>query len=375
LRRIAVNAVLHRPNRGGVEVCIEGLVRGFSEAGLNFEVHVFASDSLVPPATDRGLGSSGLIWHSISYSTRLERIAREQILALRHRSFSLWHCLGYLMPWFPPRGKRVVSIYDIIALTNPSLCTRANRAFFGLMLPRTIRNADCIVVPSHYVKERVEERFPEAEGRLRVVPLPLRSAITAARGSPPEGRPVHQADADGTGYLLYVGDLGPRKNIGFLLRAYAALPDTLRSRYRLKICGRTGEHRRRYERLAQELGILGQVDFGGYVPDGDLPACYRSARLLLHPSLEEGYGLPPLEAMALGTPAVVSDRGALPEVAGTAGAIVSPLNVEEFSQVICRMLTDGRAYRQATAQGREGVPRTTWADYAREMGRIYAELV
>jgi glycosyltransferase involved in cell wall biosynthesis len=79
--------------------------------------------------------------------------------------------------------------------------------------------------------------------------------------------------------------------------------------------------------------------------------------------------------MALGTPAVVSDRGASPEVAGMAGAIVSPLNVEEFSQVICRMLTDGRAYRQATAQGREGVPRTTWADYAREMGRIYAELV
>jgi glycosyltransferase involved in cell wall biosynthesis len=375
VKQVAINAVLYRPHQGGVERCIEELVRGFTRANLDPEIHVFVPDTLETRDTNELQASTRVVRHSVSHSNRLERIYKEQVLTLRHRSFPLWHFLGYVMPLLPPAARRVVSVYDITALTNPHLCTRANRWFYGLMLPRTIRRADCIVVPSHYVKEQIVERFSEVESRVRVVPLPLSNAITTARESFSRNTPLSVSHTEGKESLLCVGDLGPKKNIGFLLCAYALLPEALRSRHPLAICGRTAGQRHRFEKMVYELGIQDQVHFRDYVSDMELLDLYRKARLLLYASLDEGYGLPPLEAMALGTPAIVSDKGALPEVGGTAGAIVCPLDLETFSAAIRGLLTDGPAYEQAVARGQAGVSRATWMDYAQEVGRIYAELL
>jgi glycosyltransferase involved in cell wall biosynthesis len=402
---IAIDAVLHRAHGGGVEKAIEGMVGGVVDAGLPFDADVFLPDSLLkgiaPPSA-----ASRVRLHRVSHGSRPERILKEQWLVFSRRGVRLWHFLGYVAPFFLPKAAVVVSAYDIIALTHPELCTRLNAAFYAEMLPRTIRRADRIVVPSDFVRRQIADRFPGTEGKIRVVPLPLPGEIALAR--PPVGEvlstggelptvsveeqaggPHHKVGTGeslqhkmgprdplaGKRHLLFVGDMGPKKNVGFLLYAYSLLPADVRAAYPLRLSGRTDGYEGAYRAIARLLGIESQVAFTGYVPDGQLAAAYREAALLLYPSLDEGYGYPPLEAMAMGTPAVVSDRGALPEVAGQAGATVARLDAEVFAGQILGLLSDRERYRAAQTRGLAGVLRTTWTDYAAEMGRIYAELL
>jgi glycosyltransferase involved in cell wall biosynthesis len=365
--RIVIQAILHRPRGGGVEKCIEATVRGLAGARLPFETTAIISDSLPLGDTPPGFSVK-----TVSYRSRVSRIMQEQWIAMRHRA-DLWHFLGYVLPAIPPRVPVVVSVYDIIALTHPCLCTRANRAYYAFALPRTLRRADRVIVPSHYVAGRIAERFPEAESRTRVVPLPLPPPIGSIGGGKSSGADVPRSDDGGqtNGYLLCLGDFGPKKNLPFLLRAYARLPKLLRQRHPLCICGAHGRSPRDLAALATRLGIDGDVIFQPYVEDRALPDLYSQAALLLYPSLEEGYGLPPLEAMALGTPAIVSDRGALPEVAGSAGATVASLDEDAFATAIQECLSSPKPERPAPPS----ILKKTWVDYAREIGRIYAELL
>jgi glycosyltransferase involved in cell wall biosynthesis len=372
--RIGINAVLHRHCPGGVGKAIAGIVQGLaaSDSGLPFEF--FLSDSLRLDQLNSGK-ESHITVHHVHYRSRSKRILKEQFLALRHRHLDIQHHLGYVMPFFLPRHPVVVNIYDIIALTHPHLCTRSNRVFYHVMLPRSIKRANRIVVPSHYVRQRIEERYPSAGVKLRVLPLPLPKEIASARENvPPISSQLGNGDRAGR-YLLFVGDLGPKKNLAFLLRSYALLPAEIREEYALRIYGRSAGNTESYRTLSVSLGIEKQVRFMGYVPDEDLPDVYRNAALLLYPSLEEGYGYPPLEAMALGTPAIVSDQGALPEIAGAAGAVVSPLEMGTFKEAIVGLLSDASLYREMCRRGQAGVLRETWVDYAHRLEGIYEELL
>ena len=124
--------------------------------------------------------------------------------------------------------------------------------------------------------------------------------------------------------------------------ARSALPADVRAAHPLKIRERkTGRQAALYAGLARALGIEREVELGGYVPEECLASLYRRAAVLVYPSLDEGYGYPPLEALARGTPAIVSDRGALPEVAGRAGASVVPLREAVFAEEIVRVLNGG----------------------------------
>jgi alpha-1,3-rhamnosyl/mannosyltransferase len=368
---IAVDAILYQEKRGGVEKAIEGTVRGLLRRGLPWPADLFVSRSLFARLQGEPAARNMRILR-VDYSSRPERILKEQVLALRRRATPVWHYLGYVIPPFPPKGKIVVSVYDVIALTHPHLCALLNRRYYGFALPRTLRRADRIVVPSRYVQDRILERYPGMASKIRVIPLPLPEAIASARGDTGAADDSLAKEP----YLLLVGGLEPKKNVGFLLEAYARLPPDLRRRYELWVCGRrTRGAAARLGQMAERAGVGARVRFLGRVGDEHLPSLYKKARLLLFPSLEEGYGYPPLEAMALGTPAIVSDRGALPEVAGGAGAAVSPLNAEAFAAAMVRLLRDDSLYGEAREKGLAGVLRDTWDDYATELSEIYGELI
>jgi glycosyltransferase involved in cell wall biosynthesis len=177
--------------------------------------------------------------------------------------------------------------------------------------------------------------------------------VTLGREFAPATPSATQRERYGLGgqYALYVGNFLPHKNLPRLLRAWAALPETVRTTHRLVLAGGDRPGRPALEALASTLGVERGVAFPGLIADVDLPAVYGGAAVLVLPSLEEGFGLPALEAMACGTPVIASRRGALPEVVGDAGVLVDPEDARGLATALARVLTSDAARVELVQRG------------------------
>jgi glycosyltransferase involved in cell wall biosynthesis len=192
--------------------------------------------------------------------------------------------------------------------------------------------------------------------------------VTVPLGISPHFQPGPDADRDAAGTrplrILHVGHTGFYKNIEGILRA---LPPINRTVGRPVVFVKAGTpFTAKQQQLIGELGIGSQVEHLGMVPEAQLPEVYREADLLLMPSWHEGFGLPALEAMACGTPVVVSDRGSLPEVVGEAGLIVNPQDDVQLVYGVVRALTDGRLRAELRQRGLDRARSFTWERTARQ---------
>jgi len=201
------------------------------------------------------------------------------------------------------------------------------------------KKANLIITVSEYSKRDIMTLFGVSEHKIKVVP----------NGVPDIYRPVQDISLIKRvkqrygilgDYILYVGNFKPHKNIRCLVKAYDRLSDSLKKRYRLVLCGRRDRFREEVERYVRGLGLEEGVTFVDFVLDEDLPALYSGAVVFVFPSLYEGFGLPPLEAMACGTPVICSDSTSLPEVVGDAGVLVDTSRPEPLTEAINRVLVD-----------------------------------
>jgi glycosyltransferase involved in cell wall biosynthesis len=257
----------------------------------------------------------------------------------------------------------VVTIHDLFFIGYPGL----RRPLYDAAMTRLARlyaaGASAIIADSEHSRLAIVDRLGLAAERTVVIPV----------GLGPEFRPMTpspvQRERYGLGlhYALYVGNFRPHKNLPRLLRAWAALPALLRARHRLVLAGGDGAGRPALAALAASLGLGDRVVFPGLVDDADLPALYGGAAAVVLPSLEEGFGLPALEAMACGAPVVASRRGALPEVLGDAGVLVDPEDERALAGALARVL--GSAPERA-ALGRQGLARAARFTAARTAGRV-----
>ena len=218
------------------------------------------------------------------------------------------------------------------------------------------------------------------EERVRVVPNGVserflradagedRGAAFPAARSRPAGSP-----ANGPLRILHVGHCAPYKNIETILRAIPAICRRLGVPVLLVKVG--GPFTRDQRTLIGQLGLEDRVEYLGTVPLEDLPGVYGRADLLLMPSLHEGFGLPALEAMACGTPVVVSNRGSLPEVVGDAGLLVEPHDIEGIARAAERLTTDPALRTDLIRRGRERARAFTWERTARETLAVYQEVL
>jgi glycosyltransferase involved in cell wall biosynthesis len=204
------------------------------------------------------------------------------------------------------------------------------------------RRARAIVTDSEHSRRAVV-------ARLGVDPAKV-TAIGVAVGAEFAPSPLSDAARARYGvagpYVLYVGNFMPHKNVEGLLRAWAALPAALRARHRLVLAGGDAARRPPLEALARALGVTGRVVFPGRIDDADLPGLYSACAAFVLPSLDEGFGLPAVEAMACGAPVIVSDRGALPEVAGPGAAVVDVGAAGALADALARLLLEPE-YRDA----------------------------
>ena len=273
-----------------------------------------------------------------------------------------------------PRAARVpvvVTLHDLSFVKHPGLHTPLNRANLRWIAPRAVGHAARVITDSEATARDAASLLGVPAEKLR----PIHPGCDLERfrpGAAPEDAAALARLGVRPPYLLFVGTREPRKNLVSLIRAFAALP-VERFPHRLVLAGSPGWRNHEAERLLQRSDVALRVEQLGRVDDRDLPALYRGADALVYPSLDEGFGLPPLEAMACGTPVVTSNVSSLPEVVGEAALTVAPQDLAALSGAMRAVLEDRDLRARLVAEGPRRAARFTWASTARATAAVYAE--
>jgi glycosyltransferase involved in cell wall biosynthesis len=236
-----------------------------------------------------------------------------------------------------------------------------------------VRRAAAVIAVSEHARQELQRVLRVPAGKIHVVheaapngfqPLVSPAARAALR------RKYQLPDE----YLLYVGTLEPRKNLNRLIRALKQVR-AAGHRHRLVLVGPQGWMMQNFRKEIAAEDMTNAVQFLGYVPTADLPGLYSLATLFVFPSLYEGFGLPPLEAMACGTPVVSSNRSSLAEICGDAAHLVDPEDTPQIAQALCDLLEDPA---RRAALGQRGLARAksfSWQRAAQETAAIYRQVV
>ena len=263
-------------------------------------------------------------------------------------------------PWLGARTS-VAMLHDAAVFEHPQAYTAAFVAWYRLLFRRLAQQAALVLTPSQFSAQRLAFHLGVPEARFRLQPL---GADHLGRGM---STPAEAASAwplpqlpPGTPFLLAVGSRNPTKNLARVAQAFAQVSAT-RPQLHLVLVGEARATVFRSDGPNGSSALLPRVHRLGRVDDGQLLALYRHARALIFPSLTEGFGLPPLEAMHAGCPVVASHHGALAEVCGDAALVVDPLSVDDIASAMQRVLDDGPLTARLQAAGRAQASRWRWA--------------
>ena len=285
---------------------------------------------------------------------------------------------NYTIP-FGVSGKCVTIIHDIAFLTYPETVAKRTRQWLGKNLKIYCQRADVILTVSEFSRREIHHYLG----------IPLEKIHVVYNGVDPEQyHPDYSEDRiqevkakyniPGS-YILYLGTLEPRKNIETLIRAYQRLLSAGPSRFgqtpaafpKLVLAGKKGWLYDSIFQLVKEFHLENQVIFTGYVDESDAAPLLCGARMFVFPSLYEGFGIPPLEAMACGTPVIVSDCASLPEVVGDAGLLVPPTDIEKLAESMNRLLKDDQLHAALREAGLKRTGQFTWKASAKKLVQIY----
>lgn len=238
--------------------------------------------------------------------------------------------------FLPPilKGKKVVVVYDTVINDFPETVKARNKLLLKLNVKRSIRQADMVITISEFSKQQIIRHYRKDEKQITVISC----AADRNKYYPIDGFVMPTAVKECYGipdrYYLYLGTLEPRKNITRLIEAYAEALKTDASLPKLVLAGGKGWLYDDIFSSVKNMGLENMVIFTGYVKDEDVADLMRGAQVFCFPSLYEGFGMPPLEAMACGTPVITSDCSSLPEVVGDCGLKVDPYSVESITQAL-----------------------------------------
>jgi glycosyltransferase involved in cell wall biosynthesis len=338
---------------------VKALVRHPAAAG--YEISVFTSSWKDRPATHLGaeLGADvvdrrvpvrvlNYLWHRREWPP----------IETFRPGVDLVHAAHPLL--IPSRhAAQVITIHDLYYLTNRESTYAEIRRDYAELSPPHARRADAIVVNSKYTASLVSSTFGVPDSAIHV----------CSPGAPEWVSLGRVPNVPSNGYILFVGTLERRKNVGGLLDAYCRLIERRPGIAPLVLAGRaTVDADAWLERLSRPP-LAGHARYVGYIEDKE--QIYGGARLLVVPSLDEGFGIPVLEAMAAGVPIVAAKRGALPEVLGEAGLLVDPDDAEQVAAAIERMLTDEAFALRCAGYGLARARQFSWGCAAAALRRAY----
>lgn len=284
----------------------------------------------------------------------------------------IFHSTDFVLP--PVRRARtLLTVHDLTFLRFPNCADPGLRAYLSAVVPRSLARAGHILADSQATKRDLVELLAVAPERISVIYGGIEARFSPA-GDVAEDAATRRRYGLDRPYILSVSTLEPRKNYERLLRAFAALRQSAGLPHLLAIAGGKGWLYEGIFAEAERLKLGDAVRFLGFVPDAHLPALYRGADLFAFPSLYEGFGFPPLEAMACGCPVVCSNTSSLPEIVGDAALLVSPTDEEELAEALRLALTDGARRQAMIAAGRRQAAGFTWQASARQLLVEYERL-
>lgn len=283
---------------------------------------------------------------------------------------SVYHEPNYILR--PFNGPRVLTVHDISHLRYPSFHPVERVRHLEKRLPRSLAQADQVITVSYFSKKELVDGMGVPAEKITPIPLGVDPACRPRSSAETKSmlRPLGLAHGR---YLLVVATMEPRKNLPRLVRAFAGLPDDLRQRFPLVIAGAPGWGKRLDAPGLSELEARGELRRIGYVPEDALPLLYAGAGAFAFPSLYEGFGLPPLEALASGVPVLTSSVASLPEVTGDAALLVDPEDTKDIHRGLQRLLTDEGFRARARWAGPAQAAAFTWEDCAARTIAVYAK--
>lgn len=293
------------------------------------------------------------------------------IAELTGKQLALLHSPDFIPP-FGGRFRSVITIHDLNFVHYPEFLTPEGARYYG-QIHRAVERADHILTDSNWTREDVLNHLKVSPERVTTVYLaaaPVYRPITD-RG---EVRRAAQRYGLPSEFIIFVGTLEPRKNVPTLLKAFRQLRDR-GNKIHLAIVGRKGWLYEDIFSTLTELKLADYVHFLENVPDEDLARLYNAARCLTLPSYYEGFGLPPLEAMACGTPVVVSKRSSLPEVVGDAGLLIDPDSPEDLSAALGRLIEDSALRASLRQRGLARAGEFSWARAAHQTMAVYERVL
>ncbi|MCS6963884.1 glycosyltransferase family 1 protein [Thermoflexus sp.] len=368
--RIALNAQLLAGEASyrsaGIHRYIYEVLRRLPQAAPDIAFTAFIGPrSLAPEAL-------GIRWVRTTWPTHRPaiRILWEQLafpLLLAREDWDLLHAMAFVAP-LAVRMPVVVTVYDLSFVRYPEAFRAWNRIYLRLFTRLSCQRAAGILTISQAAREdlirlwklppeRIGVAYPGVDLRFRPLPEGEVATFRARHGLPEQ-------------FILYVGTLEPRKNLEILLDAIARLSPPVP----LILVGGRGWKPAFLSRL-QMLEREGRARWIGFVPDTELPLWYNAATLFVYPSRYEGFGMPPLEAMACGTPVIAARASSLPEVVGEAGLLIDPDDVEGWAEGIRTLLRDGALREALRAQGLARAQQFTWEATVKAITGLYNKIV
>ena len=300
------------------------------------------------------------------------RIPWEQLLApllLRLNGASLFHGMLNVLPFACPVPS-VVTVHDLAFIRFPHTFRAYNRTYLDFATRLSVRKASHILTVSEYIKrelvellgvpaERVTVTYNAARSHFSPPAASVLAAFRASKGLPDQ-------------FVFYVGTLEPRKNLTTLLEAYASVARE-HSAPLIVGGGKGWLYGPIFEQL-ERLGLHDKVKFVGYIDEEDLPLWYAAATVFAFPSIYEGFGMPPLEAMACGTPVVAANSASLPEVVGEAGLLVEPHDAAALATALLRLLREPDLHAELRGHGLRQAQKFTWQEAAQRTLAVYERL-
>ncbi len=283
----------------------------------------------------------------------------------------LYHETNYIL--MPFNGKTISSIHDLSYIHYRDLHPKQRVKYFDKEMPKTIERADHFITDSQFIKNEIIEVLGVADKRVTVIPLGVTEQFK------PRNRnkilPIlDKYNLNEKNYILLVGSIEPRKNIKHFIEAYTYLPESLKKHFKIIHIGPSGWLNTEINNKIKQLESKGQFKALGYLPENELVALYSGAYVFAFPSIYEGFGLPPLEAMASGVPVLASNISSIPEVVGDCGVLTDPFDVDKMSFDLERILTDNQLRSLLIKTGPKQAKQFSWDNCVNKTVEVYKQV-
>src|SRR3989338_7157383 len=352
--------------RSGIGRYIEGLYMGIIDNKSSMEIFAAGDSSLL---NESFLKTQHIIdYHSSIYSLS-EQIKGSLLVNKVKRSVDVFHIPHYNAPWFLPKNS-VVTVHDLTQFIFPEFFGRVKPVVAKIVLRNALKKAGMIIAGSESTKKDIVKHYPEIEGKIRVIYNGISVDFKPLSENEVNEFKRNKGLAD---YILYVGNRKQTKNLRRLLEAFSIIKSEYRN-LKLVIIGERFSSFDEVDKGIAEFNLKGLVVVVLKVSDEELHRYYCGAKLLVHPSLYEGFGFTPLEAMACGIPAVVSNISSLPEVYGDAALYFDPYDISDMINKIKIVIRDTTLQKVLVNRGLQLTKVFTWERCANETLKVFEEV-